>query len=66
MSRHLPVRAALDRLIGGAEAGTRLPAERVLADRLGVGRAAVRHEFADLAHEGRIVVRAQSGSYIRG
>ena len=44
--------------------GDRLPAERILAKSLGIGRAAVRYGLSDLVASGLIETRAQSGSYV--
>jgi DNA-binding FadR family transcriptional regulator len=57
------LRAALETLLGGCAPGQRLPAERTLAIELRVGRTLVRRLLRDLEHEGRIEIRAQSGSY---
>lgn len=46
--------------------GTRLPAERELAHRLGAGRARVRNALRRLDAQGVIEVRAQSGTYVSG
>ncbi|MEU7811216.1 GntR family transcriptional regulator [Pseudonocardia sp. NPDC049154] len=54
----------LRRLVATRSTGSRLPAERELAVRLGVGRALVRRALRELAHSGTIRTRAQSGSYV--
>lgn len=46
--------------------GSRLPAERHLAERLGVGRSAVREALAALEILGIVQVRPGSGTYLRG
>ncbi|GAA1840036.1 hypothetical protein GCM10009836_19120 [Pseudonocardia ailaonensis] len=58
------IRDQLDGLLRERTPGDRLPAERTLAARFRVGRAHVRRALRDLEAEGRIVVRAQSGSYV--
>lgn len=58
------LRTAVDDVLVRCVAGQRIPAERDLAAELKVGRALVRHVLRDLEHEGRIVIRAQSGSYL--
>jgi DNA-binding FadR family transcriptional regulator len=60
-----PVRAHLAELVAGSRPGTRLPAERMLAHRIGIGRAHLRRALRDLEEAGRITIRAQSGSYVR-
>ncbi|MCI2239108.1 FCD domain-containing protein [Paenibacillus sp. TRM 82003] len=58
--------ALLDLLTGGAmRPGDRLPGERILADRLGVGRSAVREGLAALQVLGVVEIRVGSGSYLR-
>lgn len=51
---------------GDLAPGSRLPPERALAERLGVGRSAVREAIASLEILGVIQVRPGSGSYLRG
>jgi GntR family transcriptional repressor for pyruvate dehydrogenase complex len=51
---------------GSIAPGTRLPPERQLAARLGVGRSAVREALAALEILGIVDVRPGSGTYLRG
>lgn len=51
---------------GSVAPGTRLPAERRLAETLGVGRSAVREGLAALEILGIVDVRPGSGTYLRG
>jgi GntR family transcriptional repressor for pyruvate dehydrogenase complex len=51
---------------GGLAPGARLPPERALAERLGVGRSAVREAIASLEILGVVQVRPGSGSYLQG
>ncbi|SDR89328.1 FadR/GntR family transcriptional regulator [Microlunatus soli] len=51
---------------GDLAPGSRLPPERALAERLGVGRSAVREAIASLEILGVVQVRPGSGSYLRG
>ena len=51
---------------GEIPVGTRLPAERLLASSLGVGRSAVREALAALEILGIVIVRPGSGTYLRG
>ncbi len=51
---------------GDLAPGSRLPAERILAERLGVGRSAVREALAALEILGIVQVRPGSGTYLRG
>lgn len=58
--------ALLELLTGGAmRPGDRLPGERVLAERLGVGRSAVREGLAALQVLGVVEIRVGSGTYLR-
>jgi GntR family transcriptional regulator, transcriptional repressor for pyruvate dehydrogenase complex len=50
---------------GAVTVGTRLPPERQLSERLGVGRSAVREALAALEILGIVDVRAGSGTYLR-
>lgn len=60
-------RRLMDLFTGGSVApGTRLPPERQLAVRLGVGRSAVREALAALEILGIVDVRPGSGTYLRG
>jgi GntR family transcriptional regulator, transcriptional repressor for pyruvate dehydrogenase complex len=61
---HAEVCTSLEQLVRSGAPGDRLPAERALAARLGVGRALVRHALRDLEHAGLIDIRAQSGSFV--
>lgn len=49
---------------GQFPAGTRLPAERVLASRFGVSRPAVREAIGALQNEGRVFTKQGSGTYV--
>lgn len=63
--RDLPdLLAELRGLVDAHPTGSRLPAERELAVRLGVGRAVLRRALRELVHSGTIRTRAQSGSYV--
>ena len=53
-------------LSGHAQPGTRLPSERRLAERLGVGRSAVREAIKSLSLLGLLEVRQGSGAYLSG
>jgi GntR family transcriptional regulator, transcriptional repressor for pyruvate dehydrogenase complex len=54
----------LAQLIAGVEAGTRLPTERELCERLGVGRSTLREAMGSLAFIGAIETRQGSGTYV--
>lgn len=57
----------LDQLSSGElQPGRRLPSERDLAERLGVGRATVREALATLENLGVLVTRQGSGSFFTG
>jgi len=66
-----PLRAQLEEAIcsaiteGGAPAGTRLPASRVLAEALGVSRGVVSEAYAQIAAEGWIEIRRGSAPVVR-
>ncbi len=62
-----PLTAKLDALIraAGLRPGDKLPAERVLAARLGASRASLREALQKLAHEGRLETRHGSGHFLR-
>ncbi|MEJ5914441.1 FadR/GntR family transcriptional regulator [Pseudokineococcus sp. 1T1Z-3] len=63
---HEVATALLELLTGGAmRVGDRLPGERMLAARLGVGRSAVREGLAALEVLGIVEVRVGSGTYLR-
>ncbi|HEY9294510.1 MAG TPA: FadR/GntR family transcriptional regulator [Microlunatus sp.] len=51
---------------GDLAPGSRLPPERALAERLGVGRSAVREALASLEILGVVQVRPGSGTYLQG
>jgi len=51
---------------GDLAPGSRLPSERVLAERLGVGRSAVREALAALEILGIVQIRPGSGTYLQG
>jgi GntR family transcriptional repressor for pyruvate dehydrogenase complex len=53
-------------LSGRMPPGTRLPSERQLAERLGVGRSAVREAIKSLSLLGLLEVRQGSGAYLSG
>jgi GntR family transcriptional regulator, transcriptional repressor for pyruvate dehydrogenase complex len=53
-------------LSGRIRPGTRLPSERQLAERLGVGRSAVREAIKSLSLLGLLEVRQGSGAYLSG
>lgn len=60
-------KALLDYFTSGQiEPGTRLPPERQLAERLGIGRSAVREALAALEILGIVTVRPGSGTYLKG
>lgn len=63
----LVARQLLQQLTSGVLApGVRLPSERALAERLGVGRSAVREALASLEILGVVQVRPGSGTYLQG
>jgi GntR family transcriptional regulator/MocR family aminotransferase len=71
LDRSAPLRAQLEDAIcaaitgGGAPAGTRLPASRVLAETLGVSRGVVSEAYAQIAAEGWIEVRHGAAPVVR-
>lgn len=56
---------AILELCGGPAAGTQLPTERLLAERLGVSRTTVRHGLATLEAQGRISRQVGRGTFLR-
>ncbi len=61
---HLETTSRLARLIAAAEPGSRLPTERELCQRLGVGRSTVREALRSLSFVGAIQPRQGSGTYV--
>ncbi|PZF56174.1 GntR family transcriptional regulator [Curtobacterium sp. MCBD17_034] len=51
---------------GDLAPGSRLPSERILAERIGVGRSAVREALAALEILGIVQIRPGSGTYLQG
>lgn len=51
-------------IVRTSKAGDRLPAERRLAEQLGVGRSAVRYALRELSHHELIATRRQAGSFV--
>jgi len=67
ISRHdlmLETISRLAKLVGGAEPGSRLPAERELCEMLGVGRSTLREAVRTLSFIGAVQVRQGSGTYV--
>jgi GntR family transcriptional regulator len=64
MTRAEQSRISILRLINSGTAGDRLPGEAELATRLGVSRVTVREALRQLWHEGLVVRRWGSGTYI--
>lgn len=60
------LRGELEQMIAGLGAGDLLPAERVLAQDLGVARMTLRRAVDALVTEGRLVRRAGSGTFVVG
>ena len=60
------LRVDLDRLLAALGPGDLLPAERVLAQDLGVARMTLRRAVDGLVEEGRLVRRAGSGTFVAG
>lgn len=58
------IREILHRLTGTLEAGSVLPSERVLAERLGVARMTVRQEVDRIVAEGRAARRPGGGTFV--
>src|SRR5919206_2739150 len=61
---HVAERLLADIAAGRLVPGERLPSERDLARRLGVGRASVREALAVLQNEGVLETRPGSGSFV--
>lgn len=61
---HLETMSRLAQLVAASEPGTRLPTERQLAERLGVGRSTLREAMRLLAFIGATTARQGSGTYI--
>lgn len=61
---HHETTARLAQLIASAEPGSRLPTERELSERLGVGRSTLREAMRSLAFIGAIQPRQGSGTYV--
>src|SRR5919206_1067822 len=61
---HVAERLLADVAAGRLRPGDRLPSERDLARRLGVGRASVREALAALQNEGLVETRPGSGSFV--
>lgn len=57
---------AIERMIGDAKLGERLPAEIALAEELGVSRAAVRQAMAHFVRTGRVVRYRGRGTFVTG
>ncbi|MFR9805566.1 winged helix-turn-helix domain-containing protein [Pseudonocardia sp. RS010] len=62
--RYAEVLRHLRHVVADLDAGDRLPAERELAGTLGIGRAALRRVLGDLAADGLVETRHQSGTYV--
>lgn len=58
------VLAELLAIVRRSKLGDRLPAERRLAEQLGVGRSAVRSALRELSHHELIATRRQAGSFV--
>ncbi|MGH9340846.1 MAG: FadR/GntR family transcriptional regulator [Acidobacteriota bacterium] len=60
----LETTARLARLVASSQPGSRLPTERELCERLGVGRSTLRESVSSLAFIGAIQSRQGSGTYV--
>lgn len=58
--------ARLAKFIAGLEPGARLPTEKHLCERLGVGRSTLREAMGSLAFIGAVETRQGSGTYVGG
>jgi len=63
-SKHARVRERLLAIVDGLEVGAPIPAERGLAAELAVSRPTLRAAIGDLVHEGLLVRRHGSGTYV--
>jgi GntR family transcriptional regulator, transcriptional repressor for pyruvate dehydrogenase complex len=61
---HLEVTTRLARLVVASAPGTRLPTERELCERFGVGRSSVREALRSLAFVGAVEQRQGSGTFV--
>ena len=62
--RHLETTSRLAQLVASSERGVRLPSERELCARLGVGRSTLREAIRALSFIGAVRVRQGSGTYV--
>ena len=63
---HLETTSRLAQLVASSEPGSRLPTERELCLRLGVGRSTLREAIRALSFIGAVRVRQGSGTYVSG
>ena len=61
---HLETTTRLAELIASSEPGSRLPTERELSERLGVGRSTVREAVRSLSFIGAVQARQGAGTYV--